>query len=76
MIDGAAAIEVRDNGPGIPPAELHRVTERFYRLDRSRGMPGNDLGLATVAAIANFHGGALRLTGERGLVARIVLAES
>jgi signal transduction histidine kinase len=76
MIEGAAAIEVRDNGPGIPPGELHRVTERFYRLDRSRGMPGNGLGLATVAAIANFHGGALRLTDERGLVARIVLAQS
>jgi signal transduction histidine kinase len=76
MIEGAAAIEVRDNGPGIPPGELHRVTERFYRLDRSRGMPGNGLGLATVAAIAHFHGGALRLTDERGLVARIVLAQS
>ena len=76
MLNGAAAIEVRDNGPGIPAGELHRVTERFYRLDRSRGTPGNGLGLATVAAIARFHGGALTLIDERGLVARIVLAES
>jgi signal transduction histidine kinase len=75
-LDGAAALEVRDNGPGIPPAELHRVTERFYRLDRSRGTPGNGLGLATVAAIAHFHGGALRLSDDGGLVARIVLAQS
>jgi signal transduction histidine kinase len=76
MLGGAAALEVRDNGPGIPQEELHRVTERFYRLDRSRGTPGNGLGLATVAAIANFHGGALRLTDDGGLVARIVLAQS
>lgn len=76
MLNGAPVIEVRDNGPGIPSPELHRVTERFYRLDRSRGTPGNGLGLTTVAAIANFHGGALTLIEERGLVARIVLAHS
>jgi signal transduction histidine kinase len=74
--EDTATIEVRDNGPGIPEGELHRVTQRFYRLDRSRSMPGNGLGLAIVAAIATFHGGALTLADDRGLVARISLAQT
>jgi signal transduction histidine kinase len=73
QLEGAATIEVRDNGQGIPQSELHRVTERFYRLDRSRSLPGNGLGLAIVEAIATFHGGALTLIDDGGLVARISL---
>lgn len=74
-LDGVPTIEVRDNGQGIPPGELHRVTERFYRLDGSRSMPGNGLGLAIVEAIAKFHGGALTLLDDCGLVARISLTD-
>lgn len=73
--DGAT-IEVRDNGPGIPDDELARVTERFYRLDRSRSLPGNGLGLSIVAAIATLHGGALQLAADKGLIARIALPTS
>ncbi|MET3135260.1 signal transduction histidine kinase [Oxalobacteraceae bacterium GrIS 1.11] len=69
-----AAIEVRDNGPGIPAGELPKVTQRFYRLDKSRHLPGNGLGLSIVAAIAALHGGALLLeSAEPGLLARILL---
>lgn len=68
-----ATIEVRDNGPGIPHHELTRVTERFYRLDRSRTLPGNGLGLSIVSAIATLHGGALTLEDNCGLIARISL---
>lgn len=71
--DGAV-IAVRDNGPGIPAADLSRVTQRFYRLDQSRHLPGNGLGLAIVAAIAALHGGRLELADAGpGLLARIVL---
>jgi signal transduction histidine kinase len=68
----SVAIVVRDNGPGIPAAERPRVTERFYRLDSSRNLPGNGLGLSIVSAIATLHGGALQLEdAEPGLLARI-----
>lgn len=71
---GAVALEVRDDGPGIPVAELPNLTKRFYRLDRSRHLPGNGLGLAIVAAVVTLHGGTLHLgNGVRGFVARIVL---
>jgi len=68
------SLVVEDDGPGIPPAERSRVIDRFYRLDRSRSMPGNGLGLSIVTAIASLHWGQLYLSDAApGLVARIVL---
>ncbi|MEX3926856.1 response regulator [Paraburkholderia sp. BR10936] len=52
-------ITVADDGPGIPVAERSKVTERFYRGDRSRGTPGVGLGLALVKAVATLHQGTL-----------------
>lgn len=54
-----AWLAVRDNGPGVPQAEIPKLTQRFYRLDKSRHLPGNGLGLSIVAAIAALHGGSL-----------------
>jgi signal transduction histidine kinase len=71
---GMASIAVRDNGPGIPAAEFGKVTQRFYRLDKSRSLPGNGLGLSIVSATASMHGGTFTLEdGEPGLLARISL---
>jgi signal transduction histidine kinase len=68
------SIVVQDDGPGIPPAERSRVVQRFYRLDQSRSLPGNGLGLSIVTAIASLHWGKLHLEDAApGLVARIVL---
>jgi signal transduction histidine kinase len=68
------SIIVQDDGPGIPSAERSRVTERFYRLDQSRSLPGNGLGLSIVAATASLHWGKLELEdGAPGLIVRIVL---
>lgn len=51
------AVEVLDQGPGIDPAELDHVFERFYRAAVARGLPGSGLGLAMVREIAQAHGG-------------------
>ncbi len=68
------SIAVRDDGPGIPSSERSRVLDRFYRLDRSRSLPGNGLGLSIVTAIASLHWGTLYLEDATpGLIARIVL---
>ncbi|MBV8210765.1 MAG: HAMP domain-containing histidine kinase [Burkholderiaceae bacterium] len=70
----SVTLAVRDNGPGIPAEERPRVIQRFYRLDHSRNIPGNGLGLSIVSAIATLHGGSLQLQdAEPGLLARIVL---
>jgi signal transduction histidine kinase len=59
--EGAAVLAVRDYGPGVPAADMDKLTRRFYRVDQSRNLPGNGLGLAIVAAIVQLHGGALDL---------------
>jgi len=59
--DGAVDLVVSDSGPGIPPADLTRVFERFYRVDRSRSHPGGTgLGLAIVRQLVELHGGSVR----------------
>lgn len=60
---------VADNGPGVPEAEREFVLRRLYRLERSRTSPGNGLGLAMVAAIADLHDARLVLSDNApGLV--------
>ena len=61
-----AWFEVEDNGPGIAPQHLPRLTERFYRVDvgRSRETGGTGLGLAIVKHILNRHDGKLEVESE------------
>lgn len=60
----AIRVEIIDQGPGIPEADLDRVFERFYRADRgrSRAVGGSGLGLAIVTAIVEAHGGSVGVT--------------
>ena len=50
-----ARLVVEDDGPGVAPADLAHLTERFFRGDRSRSTAGNGLGLSLVAAVAELH---------------------
>ena len=68
LADGRAEFYVRDTGPGIAPEHLPRLTERFYRLDRSRSREsgGTGLGLAIVKHVAQRHGAELRIESTPG----------
>jgi signal transduction histidine kinase len=65
---GDLRVIVEDDGPGIPPAELTRVTEPFVRLDPSRSSDTGSvgLGLAIVRDAAAYHGGQLILENREG----------
>ena len=70
--EAARAIEVRDDGPGIPSEERDAVLHRFHRGTHAAGVPGSGLGLSVVAAILHLHGFRLRLSdADPGLCVRI-----
>lgn len=75
--DGWVEFFVRDAGPGIAAEHLPRLTERFYRVDRSRSREtgGTGLGLAIVKHVAQRHGGRIEVQSEigRGSTFTIVL---
>ncbi len=76
VIKGPAwQLSVIDEGPGIAPEHLPRLTERFYRVDtgRSRAEGGTGLGLAIVKHIVNRHRGRLRIDSKLGQGTRITV---
>jgi two-component system phosphate regulon sensor histidine kinase PhoR len=80
MADGRGEYVVQDSGPGIGADHLSRLTERFYRVDRSRSRDtgGTGLGLAIVKHVVQRHGGELSIQSSLGQGSRfsIVLPSS
>jgi two-component system phosphate regulon sensor histidine kinase PhoR len=74
--DGELVMAVRDTGPGIAPEHLPRLSERFYRVDRSRSREtgGTGLGLAITKHVAQRHGGTLRIESQLGVGSTFMLA--
>jgi len=67
LVDDRVRVEVRDNGPGIPPEEQKRIFEAFYRLRESgKKSEGTGLGLAITHRLVELHGGELSLDSEIG----------
>jgi PAS domain S-box-containing protein len=62
------AIDVADQGPGIPAGDLDRIFEKFYRVPRveDADTPGTGLGLALVREVAELHGGAVSVASPAG----------
>ncbi|MEM8844405.1 MAG: phosphate regulon sensor histidine kinase PhoR [Pseudomonadota bacterium] len=61
-------LRIKDQGEGVEPSQIRRLTERFYRVDkgRSRDMGGTGLGLSIVKHVMERHGGQLLIQSEIG----------
>jgi two-component system, OmpR family, phosphate regulon sensor histidine kinase PhoR len=72
---GRLEFAVRDTGPGIAAEHLPRLTERFYRVDRSRSREsgGTGLGLAIVKHVVQRHGGELKIESQPGTGSRFAI---
>ena len=75
LSDGRVEFAVTDTGPGIAPEHLPRLSERFYRVDRSRSREsgGTGLGLAIAKHVAQRHGGELSMSSRLGQGSRFAL---
>lgn len=75
LADGRAEFSVQDSGPGVAPEHIPRLTERFYRVDRSRSREtgGTGLGLAIVKHVVQRHGAELRIESTLGKGSRFAI---
>jgi signal transduction histidine kinase len=64
--DGEAVLRVRDEGPGIAPADREKIFDRFFRSDMGRGVAGLGLGLAIVRDLTQAMGGFVAVASEPG----------
>jgi two-component system phosphate regulon sensor histidine kinase PhoR len=66
--DGEVVVWVRDPGMGVPRADMARIFERFYKVDRARvrGRGGTGLGLSIARHVVEMHGGRIWVESEEG----------
>lgn len=75
LIPGGCELQVTDNGRGMEESELSRITEAFYRVDksRSRQQGGAGLGLALCRRIVELHGGHIHFSSIPGAGTRVTV---
>jgi len=72
--DGIVAVDVEDEGPGIPAAERARIFEPYYRVSDTAALgPGTGLGLSVVKSLVEAHGGSVRADAAPGAGTRMTV---
>ena len=75
QINDKVEFSIQDSGPGLPPEEVGRIFERFYRTDpsRQRQDSGSGLGLAIAKSIVQAHGGQISAESDPGKGLRVII---
>lgn len=68
-----SGVRITDQGIGLTPEQLVRVSERFYRADKSGKIPGTGLGMSIVKEIIELHGGEMTIESELGAGTTVTL---
>jgi len=72
--DTSITIKISDNGIGVPETEMSKLKQRFYRVEQSRNLQGNGLGLSLVEAVLNLHNGRITFSSSSpGLTVTLVI---
>jgi two-component system sensor histidine kinase KdpD len=66
LVDNKAVLEIMDRGMGIPPADLTRIFDKFYRVQRSESVSGTGLGLSIGKGIVEAHHGNISARSREG----------
>ncbi|EKD59352.1 MAG: hypothetical protein ACD_55C00055G0001, partial [uncultured bacterium] len=65
-LDGKVTLKVADRGPGVPPQDLERIFDKFYRVPVPEGAGGTGLGLSICKGIVEAHGGTIHAENREG----------
>jgi two-component system sensor histidine kinase KdpD len=74
IVNDRAHIEFMDHGIGIPPKDLHRIFDKFFRSEHSHKVPGTGLGLAICKGVVEAHQGEIRVESRLNEGTRIVVS--
>jgi two-component system, OmpR family, sensor histidine kinase KdpD len=73
VAEGRLELEVADRGPGVPPGDLGRIFDKFYRIPIPEGAGGTGLGLSICKGIVQAHGGSIRAENRAGGGLRVIV---
>ena len=72
--NGQVILEFQDNGIGIPPNELEKIFDRYYRTTIASGTPGTGIGLSLAKDLTELHGGKIAVDSKMGQGTKFVIS--
>ena len=72
-VDNKVVLTFTDRGPGVPPEDIEKIFEPFYRGNNSPAIPGHGIGLSLVKKIIQNHGGSISVSSDHNNRIRVIV---